>query len=66
MTEFKNALEIYNSGDPLSDKDLTLLLGHFQALEKLVCINPELSAIRLYVFMNLRRLEDIGRARKEK
>lgn len=66
MDNLKRALEVYNSGSPLSDAHLNLLVDHFRALEKCVTVNPELAAVRLYAFINLRRLEDYLDARRDK
>lgn len=66
MNTLKDALEVYNSGAPLSNKDLETLVNHFRALNECVEVNPELHAIRLYTYSNLNRLEDYVAARKEK
>lgn len=66
MTDFKNILNIYHNGDPLSDYDVSILLQHFQMLAELASENPDLKSIRPYTYMNLSRLQDITDARKEK
>lgn len=66
MSAFKKALSVYNNGEPLTDSDLLILLGHFRQLSKLVAINPDLKCMQLYAYMNLDRLDSYYRARNEK
>ncbi len=62
----KQALEVYNSAQPLSDSDLRLCIAHFKELDRLIKTDPMLALVRPYVNQHLFTLEGYKEARKRK